>query len=214
MATKVIIIVSKKLKRHRYRRDENRYVLADSNLQPEHAREEGADFPKDLLEECEIAPSPISNESEDMESTKARVLTPCAEGEEKKAAGKKKGLFKRKDKPQKDKKKTKKEKRTRSKAAAAKNENKAAIKSKFQQSTKVKKFSIFEPVETKETMEEIIEKTLNDDGYYNAMNPEDNGKATKSKKPRDNKQIAILAGLVIAATILLTFFIREVNSLF
>lgn len=213
MATKIIIIVSKKLKRHRYRKDENRYVLADSNLQPEHARKEGADFQKDLLEECEIAPSPISNESEDMESTKARVLTPCAEGEEK-AAGKKKGLFNRKDKPQKDKKKPKKEKRTRSKAAAAKNENKAAIKSKFQQSTKVKKFSIFEPVETKETMEEIIEKTLNDDGYYNAMIPEDNGKATKSKKPRDNKQIAILAGLVLAATILLTFFIREVSSLF
>lgn len=137
----------------------------------------------------------------------------------------KKGLFARKEKspkqvkepkPKKEKTKPKKKEKMKESRSVMKKDalNKAAMKKKFQSSEKVKKFSLFEEIEEKETEEDIIRKTLNADGYYDEIPPADEGKTVKQKKKHDTKKIAVFCGLVLACMILLALIIREIGGLF
>ncbi len=183
-----------------------------------------------------ISPSPFFNPSpseDDLQEESDEPERPAAQNAQEPpknpapAAEKpaKKGLFGRKEKspkqvkelkPKKEKTKPeKKEKKKESRSVMKKDaRDKAAMKKKFQSSEKVKKFSLFEEIEEKETEEDIIRKTLNADGYYDEIPPADEEKTVKQKKKRDTKKIAVFGGLVLACMILLALIIREIGGLF
>lgn len=180
-----------------------------------------------------LSPSPFFNPSPSEDDLQVEPEGPAAQNVQEPpensapAAEKaiKKGLFARKEKspkqvkePKQKKEKTKpekKEKKKESRSVIKKDaRDKAAMKKKFQSSEKVKKFSLFEEIEEKETEEDIIRKTLNADGYYDEIPPADEEKTVKQKKKRDTKKIAVFGGLVLACMILLALIIREIGGLF
>ena len=180
-----------------------------------------------------LSPSPFFNPSPSEDDLQVESEEPAAQNAQETpenpapAAEKaiKKGLFARKEqspkqvkepKPKKEKTKPKKKEKMKESRSVMKKDalNKAAMKKKFQSSEKVKKFSLFEEIEEKETEEDIIRKTLNADGYYDEIPPADEGKTVKQKKKHDTKKIAVFCGLVLACMILLALIIREIGGLF
>lgn len=215
MKTTIITVVSRKLRQHRYQKDcEGRYRA----FQP--CKEEEAVAPKEpscesiFLEETfeggkTSCPQVSSNKTMPAGEQAGKETAPPQEEPLAPTEKKKKSRFAKEKKPKKEKKK-----RTKISAAIKETEGaKSAIKRQFQKSKKVRKFSIFEPVEQEETPEEMIKRNLNEDGYYDVIAPADAGKTTRRKKQHDKRKLALLAGLVLIATALLAFIIREFNQL-
>lgn len=94
-------------------------------------------------------------------------------------------------------------------------ENKQNIKNKFNKSGKTRKIRLFEVVPTQETIEDIIKKQINRDNYYDViLPPQGSENAKRTKRQRDKKQIAILAGLVVAAIVSLATLIVMIGGIF
>lgn len=250
METQVIIVVSRKLKKHVYKRKpETAQILSPAQEiqleedmavevfnQNELLDEEPLDveciedtsaaienaFDIEEYIEPDVSPAP-SNEFVEIKEIKEEA--PSAKEK------KKIGLFKKKETKEKKEKKEKpaseppkkKERKSEAKISFKKKlgqkdtKSKAVIKEQFQKSEKVKKksqkFSIFEPVEKQETVEEKIKGVLNEDGYYDVIPPADNGMSSKPKKKRDMKQIGLIAALVVVATLLIASLIGEFGGI-
>lgn len=249
METQVIIVVSKKLRKHVYKRKpktapilssaEEIKLAEDMSLEAFNQNELLEEEPLDV--ECiETPPATMENAFDGEEYIKPDVSpTPSNESveieEEAEAPAtkekKKIGLFKKKETKEKKEKKEKpasaqpkkKEKKAEAKISLKKKtgqkdtKSKAAIKEQFQKSEKVKKksqkFSIFEPVEKQETLDEKIKGALNEDGYYDIIPPADNGMSTKTKKKHDMKQVGLIAALVVVATLLIASLIGDFGGI-
>lgn len=251
METQVIIVVSKKLRKHVYKRKpktapilssaEEIKLAEDVSLEAFNQNELLEEEPLDVecietphatmenafdIEECiepDVSPTP-SNESVKIEEEEEEEAPATKEK-------KKIGLFKKKETKEKKEKKEKpasaqpkkKEKKAEAKISLKKKpgqkdtKSKAAIKEQFQKSEKVKKksqkFSIFEPVEKQETLDEKIKGALNEDGYYDIIPPADNGMSTKTKKKHDMKQVGLIAALVVVATLLIASLIGDFGGI-
>lgn len=244
METQVIIVVSKKLKKHVYKRKpETAQILSPAQeIQLEEDMAVEVFNQNELLDEepldveCIEDTSAAIENAFDIEEYIEPDVSPAPSNEfveikeEAPSVKEKKkiGLFKKKEKKEKKKKPAseppkKKERKSEAKISFKKKlgqkdtKSKAVIKEQFQKSEKVKKksqkFSIFEPVEKQETVEEKIKGVLNEDGYYDVIPPADNGMSSKPKKKRDMKQIGLIAALVVVATLLIASLIGEFGGI-
>lgn len=232
--TKVIFIVSKKLRKTVYKlKEEAPSTLSpsDETMKPE-VNGDNEIFEDILLdkEQPSIAPHQANQDAVDAEcspepaSSIYSVHSPisCLKLEEEEEEieptikpKKKKGLFQKSEPKGKDTKpKSNKTQRKKAKPAVST----ADIKGQFQKSEKVKKkskhFSLFEPVIQEESIEEKIKQVLNEDGYYNVIPPAEDGKNTKLKKERNIKQLALIGALILVATIILGALISQIGGFF
>lgn len=232
---RVIIVGSVKLKKKIYKRNE-----PFSSAPGYHAIEQDAETKAEVLleetfsnkrnEEVFVAqaeekapstvytvasPHPLLHAEEEPEELEVPVPVAAEEAmQEAKSKKKKKPAKERKKKKEKTKNTSEEKPQNRIAINAKGKKDKNAVKEKFQSSKRVRKFSMFEVVPAKESIEEKILAEINKDGYYNVIEPVAESAGKKPKIKKDRKQMLILGVLMGIAVLSLFLLILTIGGLF
>lgn len=160
------------------------------------------------------SPHPLLHAEEEPEELEVPVPVAAEETMQEKKSKKKKPAKERKKKKEKTQKTSEEKPQNRIAINAKGKKDKNAVKEKFQSSKRVRKFSMFEVVPAKESIEEKILAEINKDGYYNVIEPVAGSAGKKIKIKKDRKQVLILGVLLGIAVLSLFLLILTIGGLF